>query len=205
MNRDTRIAAGVAAALGISFGTAVLIVEDWIEDEGWVLTPYQDSIGRWTVCAGHTGPDVIPGEAWTESECEGITIYDIVRHGRPVLNALVDPTDGEIRAWVGFAGNVGVGAFLSSTARKLQNAGQRVAACEQLLRWVYVTIDGRKVDCRVAGNCRGLPIRREKQMARCLSDLATTAEPVSDIPSAVLGHFEVVYRSDYPSWNGVSA
>lgn len=171
MNRVGRIAARVAAGLGLSLGTATIITHDWITDEGWRLVPYRDSAGIWTVCAGHTGPDVIPGEPWTEAECEGVTVLDIVRHGRPVLAALENPTPGEQIAWIGFAGNVGVSAFLNSTARRLQAAGRRVEACQQLTRWTYITVDGRKVDCRQAGTlCPGLPARRDRQLARCLSN-----------------------------------
>lgn len=171
MNRIQRIAAVVATGLGISISTASIIVKDWISDEGWEPTPYRDSGGIWTVCAGHTGPDVIPGVTWTEDECIAVTGTDLVRHGKPVLDVLVDPKTGEIIALIGFAGNAGVAAFLASTALKLQAQGRRVEACQQLLRWVYITVDGRKVDCRTAGRlCPGLPARRERQLERCLSD-----------------------------------
>jgi lysozyme len=171
MTRVQRIATGVAAALGLSLGTASVLVGDWIADEGWRLQVYRDSAGIPTVCAGHTGPDVRMGDRWTEDECIGITVHDIVRHCGPVMQRLVDPTPGEVVAWCNFAGNAGVQAFIQSTGLRLQQAGQRVAACEQLLRWVYITVDGRKLDCRdPKNNCRGLPDRRDRQMARCLSD-----------------------------------
>lgn len=152
-------------------GTATLVTQDWIEDEGWRLDVYRDSGGIPTVCAGHTGPDVRIGDRWTVERCEAAAVDDIVRHGQPVLRWLHDPTPGEIAAWVGFAGNVGVGAFQSSTALRLQRMGERRQACEQLLRWVYITVDGQKVDCRTAGRlCPGLPERRERQLVRCMSD-----------------------------------
>lgn len=186
MTRAQRIAAGVAAALGLALGTAAILTDDWLTDEGWRLNVYRDSAGIPTVCAGHTGPDVRMGDVWTEAECIGITVYDIVRHCRPVLERLADPTPGEVAAWCGFAGNAGIQAFIQSTGLRLQQAGQRAAACEQLLRWVYITVDGRKLDCRdPRNNCAGLPARRERQMARCLSDLAAAS------PSAVLLSFEV--------------
>lgn len=171
MGRVLRIAAGVASGLGISLGTAALLTSDWLADEGWRLAVYIDPAGIPTVCAGHTGPDVHIGDVWTEAECEGVTVLDIVRHCKPAMAAMHDPTPGEIVAWCGFAGNAGVNAFLGSTGLRLQQAGQRVAACEQLLRWVYITVDGRKLDCRDArNNCPGLPLRRDRQLARCLSD-----------------------------------
>lgn len=171
MNRVVRIAAGVAAGLGLSLGTAAIITSDWLADEGWRTMPYRDSAGIWTVCAGHTGPDVRPGERWTDAECEAITVVDIVRHCGPALSAMRNPTPGEIAAWCGFAGNVGVTAFLNSTGLRLQQAGERVAACEQLTRWVYITVGGQKLDCRdPRNNCAGLPVRRDRQLARCMQD-----------------------------------
>jgi lysozyme len=173
VSRVERIALGVVASLGLSMSAATLVTEDWLKDEGWELTVYLDSIGKPTVCAGHTGPEVRLGDVWTEDECVGVTVVDLAKHGKPVLDALIDPTTGEIVAWIGFAGNTGVTNFLHSTGLRLQRAGQRVAACEQLPRWVYVTKSGRKLDCRIPkNNCRGLPIRRQEQLARCIQDIA---------------------------------
>lgn len=172
--RVAQIAAGVAAGLGIGIGTATLITQDWLEDEGWRLVPYLDSAGIPTVCAGHTGRDVVMGRPWTEGECIAITIHDLVVHGKPIIAALNRATQGEIRAWVNFAGNTGITATLQSTGMRLQREGQRIAACEQMLRWTFITVDGRKVDCRTAGRlCPGLPARRDRQMARCLSTMPT--------------------------------
>lgn len=43
----------------------------------------------------------------------------------------------EFDAWVSFTFNVGSGAFCSSTAAKLLNAGKYEEACAQMDRWVY--------------------------------------------------------------------
>lgn len=43
----------------------------------------------------------------------------------------------EFDAWVSFTFNVGSGAFCSSTAAKLLNAGKYAEACAQMDRWVY--------------------------------------------------------------------
>jgi lysozyme len=172
-----RIAFGLAAALGISYQTAVEITEDWHEDEGLVLEVYRDSAGIPTVCMGHTGPEVRMGDVWTMDQCIETAIADIVAHGRPVLNALIDPTSGDVRMWIGFTGNTGVGAFLASLGRKLQNAGRRVEACHQVTRWVYITVAGQKLDCRnPKNNCRGLPDRRDKQVSRCLAGTEREAD-----------------------------
>ncbi len=43
----------------------------------------------------------------------------------------------EFDAWVSFTFNVGSGAFCSSTAAKLLNAGKYAEACAQMDRWVH--------------------------------------------------------------------
>jgi len=190
MTRAQRIAAGIAALLGLSAGTATIVTNDWLEDEGWRLTVYLDSIGRPTVCAGHTGPEVVMGDTWTEDECIAVTIADIVKHGKPVLDALIAATEGEKAAYIGFGGNAGVAAFLNSTMRELQNRGERAQACLQFRRWVYVTINGRKVDCRTAGRlCPGLPERRERQLKRCMQDVEPPPPPPR--PTAELRYFYI--------------
>lgn len=167
MNR-VRIAAILAAALGIGGGTAVLLVDDTAKHEGRRLTAYQDTGGVWTVCDGITGPAVIRGRTYTHEECDELMADGLIRHCRPVLEALVRPTHGEIVAWCDFAYNVGVRAAVQSTGMRLQQQGKRAEACGQMLRWVYV---GQR-DCRdPASNCRGIVTRRQAQYARCMSTI----------------------------------
>lgn len=166
MNR-ARVIATIAVALGLSLGTAAIIVDDTTRAEGRRLTAYQDSGGVWTVCDGITGPAVVRGRTYTDAQCDDLLIDALITHCRPVLQGLVDPAAGEVIAWCDFAYNAGVGAFLSSTGRRLQNTGERALACEQIKRWVYV---GGK-NCRdPASNCRGIVTRREHQYQRCMSD-----------------------------------
>nr|WP_049006660.1 lysozyme [Enterobacter cloacae] len=45
--------------------------------EGVRYNPYQDVIGVWTVCYGHTGKDVMLGKTYTESECRALLNKDL--------------------------------------------------------------------------------------------------------------------------------
>jgi lysozyme len=67
-----------------------------------------------------------------------------------------------VAAYTSFTYNVGVGAFEKSTLLRKLNGGDRVAACNELPRWVYAR--GVKLP--------GLVNRRREEQALCLSGLA---------------------------------
>lgn len=131
-----------------------------------VLTTYWDKIGGvWTVCAGITGPDVIPGKTYTDTECdilEGEYIEAMLKNmGRCATGEM---TFGQIKAFGHFAYNVGTPRFCSSTAVKLINDGKADQACAQIERFVYA---GGK-DCRKAeSKCPGIVKRRAIERAWC--------------------------------------
>ena len=67
----------VAAAIG---GGAVAIASVLITGpggndglEGVSYIPYEDIVGVWTVCHGHTGKDIIPGKTYTAAEGQPVT------------------------------------------------------------------------------------------------------------------------------------
>lgn len=70
-----------------------------------------------------------------------------------------------LASYISFAYNVGDSAFRSSTLLELHNQGRYREACEQMRRWVYVTVAGIKV------KLAGLANRRDKEVALCLSGL----------------------------------
>ncbi len=71
----------VAAAIG---GGAVAIASVLITGpsgddglEGVSYIPYEDIVGVWTVCHGHTGKDIMPGKTYTEAECKALLNKDL--------------------------------------------------------------------------------------------------------------------------------
>ncbi|KAA0015513.1 lysozyme [Salinicola corii] len=122
------------------------------------MQSYQDAVGVWTICTGHTG-DVTAGMTATPAQCEAFLKSDLGK----ALNAVDDQVEVEIpettRAALGsFVFNVGGGAFARSTLLKKLNAGDIVGACNQLPRWVYA--DGKRL--------RGLVTRRAEERTLCL-------------------------------------
>lgn len=45
--------------------------------EGVRYDPYQDVVGVWTVCYGHTGKDIMLGKTYTEAECRALLNKDL--------------------------------------------------------------------------------------------------------------------------------
>lgn len=45
--------------------------------EGVRYDPYQDVVGVWTVCYGHTGKDIMLGKKYTEAECRALLSKDL--------------------------------------------------------------------------------------------------------------------------------
>lgn len=139
--------------------------------EGRKFIPYRDSAGIWTVCAGITGDAVVPGKRYTVAECERLeTAY---------VNKMLERMGGcvrgdfefhEVKAWGHFAYNVGTGAFCASTAAKRLNAGERKAACGEMMKYRFVTIGGKKRDCSLPewrSKCGGIIDRRQWEVATC--------------------------------------
>lgn len=138
--------------------------------EGREYTPYWDKLGGvWTVCAGVTGPGVVPGRKYTSEECDALESGYI----RQMYARMGTCVPGEIpfdvaKAMGHFAYNIGEGAFCKSTAARLLRAGDFKGACAQISRWTYV---GGK-NCRLpASKCSGIVKRRDWERATCEAGL----------------------------------
>lgn len=161
LGKTSFTAAGVALV--------VAIVAALPAHEGRKYVPYWDKLGRvWTVCAGITGPDVIPGKTYTPAECDRLEAAYVTKMLGYMGGCVHTELEVyEIRAWGDFAYNVGTTNFCKSTAARLLNAGENKRACAQISNWVYV---GGK-DCRVASNkCKGIPDRREWERTTCMGE-----------------------------------
>lgn len=127
--------------------------------EGVRYRAYQDVAGVWTVCFGHTGPDILQRKAYTNAECRALLDSDLTRVARQVdpLIRVTIPTATR-GALYSFAFNVGTGNFKTSTLLDNINQGDTKSACDELRRWVY------------AGNkkWKGLMTRREIEREVCM-------------------------------------
>lgn len=157
MATSTALRNKIIAAMG---GGAIAIAAAVIPSlEGVEHKPYQDVVGVWTVCYGHTGADIIKSKTYTEAECQALLNKDL-RNVANQIDPLIKRTipDTTRAAVYSFAYNVGTGAFRQSTLLKKINAGDTVGACNELRRWTYA---GGK-------QWKGLMNRREIEREVCL-------------------------------------
>lgn len=106
--------------------------------EGRRYYPYQDVVGVWTVCDGHTGNDIRRGHRYTDRECDALLQSDLRKVASaidPLIKVSIpEPTRAALYS---FTYNVGAGAFASSTLLKKLNSGDVPGACKELQRWTY--------------------------------------------------------------------
>lgn len=130
MSVKQRITISLAAA---ALATTALI-KPW---ESRVYFAYKGVDNIWSVCDGHTGPDIIIGKKYSDQECDQLLARDVAEAARNVERGLERNIPLETMAsFISFEYNTG--AFQKSTLRKMVNAGDLVGACKQLSRWVYV-------------------------------------------------------------------
>ncbi|WP_351122590.1 lysozyme [Shewanella sp. T24-MNA-CIBAN-0130] len=129
--------------------------------EGEVRNTYYDLAGIETACFGQTGPHIKAGMEFSANQCIDMFADSLHKFNNQLLDLAPPLTDGEHIAYLSFIYNVGAEAFGASTLRKKLLANDRVGACNELSRWVYVK--GKRV--------QGLINRRSDERRYCLRDL----------------------------------
>ena len=153
---------GKGAAIGGVAGAAtiaaiVAFIGPW---EGRRYTAYQDIVGVWTICEGHT-KGVKAGDVATDAQCDEMAAQDVAEHNAGIRACITRPMPQNVEiAFTSLAFNAGVGAFCGSTALKRYNAGDDTGACDALNMWVRA---GGKV-------VKGLVNRRAAESALCKKD-----------------------------------
>lgn len=104
--------------------------------EGCRLKPYLCPAGVWTCGWGSTGPDVIPGRAWTQEYADKRMEADAARFAKGTISLCPQLAGNDLCAIADFAYNLGLGNLRISTLRKRINAGDREAAYRELRKWV---------------------------------------------------------------------
>lgn len=155
-------------AAGVAGPSAMVAVDLTVPSEGFMTTLHLDPVGKPTTCIGHL---VLPGEkpqaTYTEDECISLFVKDWVKHEKLLDGVVKVPyRSGWMKgATTDFTFNKGIGNVKSSKLLRDLNDGNYDAACYQLTRWVYGTVDGKKVVLK------GLDIRAQAQYKYCMGDL----------------------------------
>lgn len=135
--------------------------------KGWETfraKPYLCDAGVWTIGFGHT-KNVTAGTLPCVYEKALKWLREDVAEAELAVNRLVKAslTQREFNALVSFTFNVGVDNFRKSTLLKRLNAGDKPAASQEMLRWVYVK------DANAKRISRGLVRRRAAERDAFLS------------------------------------
>ena len=126
--------------------------------EGKENRAYIDPVGIMTICYGET-KGVKPGDYKTDDECLESLTKELVEHEKGMLRVVKVPlSTKEQAAYLSFTYNLGVRSFTNSTLLKKLNSGDRVGACNELLRWDFA--NGKRL--------AGLTKRRQEENKLCL-------------------------------------
>lgn len=149
--------AAITAAVGIA-ATSLIIPHEGKKNEA-----YYDPPKIATICYGHT-KGVKIGDKATDVECNGYLKEDLRHSNEAVLRLVKVPLNDHVQAaMISFVFNVGEGAFARSTMLKYLNQGRIKEACNELPKWVYATVNGKRVVLK------GLVKRRAAEREVCLT------------------------------------
>lgn len=155
---------GVPYPDDVFYAVAVPFVAKW---EGKRNAAYQDIVGVWTICYGHTA-GVSPEDRMTDEECLALLREDIRSYRVNLHQFFTDETQRyrltpeRDTAFTSLAINVGWSGAGKSTAVRRLNAGDIRGACKALTWW-------NKAGGRVVV---GLVNRRSNECELCLAGVA---------------------------------
>lgn len=112
--------------------------------EGLSLEAYRCAAGIWTIGYGHT-KGVRTGQRVTQEEAEALLCDDICDAEGAVSQCGI-LNQNQFDALVSFVFNVGLGAFGTSTLKKMVAANPNDTLIKnEIMKWKYATVNGRKV------------------------------------------------------------
>lgn len=112
--------------------------------EGLSLEAYGCAAGIWTIGYGHT-KGVRTGQRVTQEEAEALLRDDICDAEGAVSQCGI-LNQNQFDALVSFVFNVGLGAFGTSTLKKMVAANPNDTLIKsEMMKWKYATVNGRKV------------------------------------------------------------
>ncbi len=164
-SRTTNMTPKTSKIINGLLATALTVAGSFVLSwEGEKLDAYQDSVGVWTICDGHTA-GVKRGDKATPEVCKRYRDEDLASAYQAVDQCITVPlTTNQIAAFTSASFNLGPSVVCGSTLQKKANAGDIKGACDELSRWVH------------AGGVvlKGLQNRRAAEVALCWPDFHST-------------------------------
>lgn len=146
-----------------TLAVAVPLIAKW---EGKRNAAYQDIVGVWTICYGHTRT-ARPGMVLSDAECEALLREEVAEYRIGLHGYFTDVTlqtrltPQRDAAYTSLAFNVGIAGAGRSTATRRLNEGDIAGGCTAITWWNRA--GGRVV--------RGLVNRRADEYALCMEGL----------------------------------
>lgn len=160
---------------GVTGPSAYVASELTVPSEGVMTHLHLDPVGLQTTCIGHlVKKGEKPKQNYTEDECIAQFVKDWVEHEKMVEAAVKVPfRSGWMKGAVtDFTFNKGGGNLRSSTMLTKLNRKDYDGACLELTKWVYGTVNGKKV------KLKGLEIRATNQYKYCMGDEPADYKPI---------------------------
>lgn len=143
-----------------------LVVAALVGYEAFVSSPYQDGAGVWTNGYGNTEQVTAKTPPVTEPQAKAKLEQRVSKDAAAIDKVLTRPaTVGQSIAYQSLAFNIGIGAFSRSSVIRRHNAGDNRGACDAILMWDKITVNGHLV------RSQGLANRRQAERATCLQGL----------------------------------
>lgn len=162
---DSPIKARLIAAIGaVVFTIAAPLIQ---RQEGTVYQTYRDTGGILSACRGHTGPELRPGQQFTDAQCDDLQYADMLKHAGDLQCVKVPLNDNQKAAFLSFTYNVGGPKFCGSTLVRKLNAGDYRGACNELLNWTK----GQDRNGHLV-QLPGLVKRRQEEREICLKEIS---------------------------------
>lgn len=122
---------------GVSAAVLALVTGLVVKYEGSRNEAYWDPWGKvWTICEGHTGPDVAKGTVYTDAQCKVIRDADIAVANASLKRCLTMPMLPQIEAALtDGVYNIGPRLVCGSTLQAKAVANDWPGACAELRRW----------------------------------------------------------------------
>lgn len=172
-----RLKSKVFAALlaaGVTGPSAYVATQLTVPAEGVATHLHLDPVGLKTTCIGHlVKKGETPKQNYTEDECIAQFVKDWQETEDHVELYVKVPfrSDWMKGAVTDFTFNKGIGNLSTSTLLKDLNAKRYDKACMELTKWVFGTVEGKKV------KLKGLEIRASDQYKYCMGDEPSTYKP----------------------------
>ena len=148
---------------------AIIATSIAVPAEGLRQVAYYDPPGVLTVCYGHTGKDVKPGQSKTIEECRQLLTKDMTEAIDTVDRCVPGLPVHVLAAFGDAVYNLGPTIACDtqrSTAARLLKNGEHLSACQQLPRWNKAKVGGVMVPLP------GLTKRRERERVICSEGFA---------------------------------